>query len=385
MIKIPYGKHYIDEEDADYVKELLLSGQFLAQGWQTPHFEEDIANRVGAKHVVSCNSGTSALHLVMLSMNMEEHNTVIVPSTTFVATANAVMLAGAQVVFADVDPKTGLMTEETLNEAMRVAGDSLIAIVAVDLNGNPVDRQRLGQIAHENNVPLIIDAAHSLGSTYRWDGVSYPVGFGAHVYATTFSFHPVKAIACGEGGAVATESDKCAERMRLWRSHGIQKVEDADPWMYAQMHLGYNYRMSDINATLGISQLQKLDRFLFLRKALAHKYDKAFAGMQSIAPVKQSEGSAYHLYPILLKYPELKRELVDELEERGIGSQVHYIPVHTQPYYARMEHYQHRRNLPGAIEYYQRVLSIPLFPMMEPREQDWVIKTIKEFMKESGA
>ncbi len=380
----PYGKHHIDEEDADYVKELLLSGQFLAQGYQTPEFESRLAKKVGAEHVVVCTSGTSALHLVMLAMNLEPENKVIVPSTTFVATANAVMLAGGQVVFADVHPTTGLMTEETMMMAVSEAGEDLIAIVGVDMNGNPIDR-RLQSIAQDLNVPFIIDGAHSLGGMYELGDATYPVGYGKHVDATIFSFHPVKAIACGEGGAIATDDPVMAARMRHWRSHGIMKKDSAlgyAPWEYEQTGLGFNYRMSDINATLGLAQLERLDQTIYGRRQVAKRYDAAFEDiMWSVVPVPQSPLSAFHLYPILLRYPELKRGLVDWLEEKGIGSQVHYIPVHTQPYYARQKLW----NLPGAEKYYERALSIPMFPMMDPREQDWVIKTIKEFMKESGA
>lgn len=389
---LPYGRQAIDGEDIKAVTAVLRS-DWLTTGPATHAFEAALAERNQVPHAVSCANGTAALHLACLALGLGPGHTVIVPAITFVATANAPRLVGAEVAFADVDPLTGLMGPDQFSEAIervRTSGRHASAVFPVDLAGQCDDLQRIADIARSENMAIIEDSCHAIGAEYRRrDGHWHPIGASLDSDMTVFSFHPVKTIACGEGGAVLTQRADLDERLRLFRGHGIHRnaaaFVDADagfdhasvnPWYYEMVELGLNYRLSDVNCALGLSQLKKLDRFVSDRRALAERYDaKLTPYAPSIRPIARSTWChpAWHLYSVLIDFEKLgksRSQVVRELEEEGIRSQVHYIPVHRQPYY-RMRY--GAQTLPGADAYYRQTLSLPLFVGMGVKDVDRVV------------
>jgi UDP-4-amino-4,6-dideoxy-N-acetyl-beta-L-altrosamine transaminase len=385
---IPYGKHFIDDQDIDAVVQVLKTG-FLTQGPLVEEFEKAVALYTGAKYAVAVANGTAALHLAAIAAGAGPGNALITSPITFVASANAGRYAGARVVFADIDPKTINMSPESLEQALSSNPDAKV-VVPVHFAGLPCDMESISRLARRFGTAVIEDAAHALGATY-------PTGekVGSCVFSdmTIFSFHPVKAISAGEGGMITTNDERLYRHLLRLRSHGINKLDDPfllpeqayydgvrDPWYYEMQELGYNYRITDIQCALALSQLKKLDRFVARRLELVRNYDAAFAFMQSCRPAQDSgrELSGHHLYVLRIDFQELgmnRGRLMEVLRDKGIGTQVHYIPVQSHPYYRNLGFKP--EDCPHALHYYQECLSIPLYYTLSDQEQAFVISSIK--------
>lgn len=388
---IPYGKHHIDEQDILAVVDVLRSGA-LAQGPAIDLFEQAIADYVGAKYAVAVSSGTAALHLAALVAGVGPGASLITSPITFVASANAALYAGGRVVFADIDPDTINMSPVALREAIANNPDAR-AIIPVHFAGLPCDMPAIKSIADQAGVVVIEDAAHALGAHYS-DGQR--VGSCAYSHMTIFSFHPVKAIAAGEGGMITTNDKSIYRRLLRLRSHGINKLDDPlqlpeqaetngvrDPWYYEMQEIGFHYRITDIQCALALSQFKKLDRFIARRRALVNKYDEQFAGMRNCRPAQAMgrDRSGHHLYVLRIDYDAAglsRGQLIQELRLRQIGSQVHYIPVPAHPYYRRLGYKP--EDYPNAQKYYQEALSIPLFYDLTDAQQGQVIAAVKELV-----
>ncbi|HZZ89942.1 MAG TPA: DegT/DnrJ/EryC1/StrS family aminotransferase, partial [Caulobacteraceae bacterium] len=339
---------------------------------------------VGASHAVACANGTAALHLAMLAVGVGPGEVCIAPSITFLATANCARYVGAEVVFADVDPTSGLMTPATLADAVaRCGGRPVGAILPVHLRGDVADLPAMRKIADDVGAALVEDACHALGSVMRFDGAPARVGDGRWGDMACFSFHPVKTLTTGEGGMVTTEDPLLAERMRTLRSHGMQRPAGGEPWWYEMPEPGFNYRLPDILCALGLSQLAKLPRFVERRRELARRYEAALAPLgPRVRAAAHPAGSdpALHLMTALIDFGAAgvtRAEATAALKARGVGSQVHYIPVHRQPYYA--ERYG-IADLPGADAWYARCLSLPLYPAMADTDVDRVVAALGEVL-----
>ena len=395
---LPYGRHVIDDEDVAAVAAVLKSSA-LTGGPAVELFERALADVTGAKDAIACSSGTSALHLAVLGLGLGPGDQVVVPSLTFLATANCARYEGAEVVFADVDPDTGLMTPATFEQALgRAAKGSVKAAIPVHLNGQACDMRGLRQIADRHGVRLIEDACHALGTTYPGND-TIPVGACRDAAAACFSFHPVKTVAMGEGGAVTTNDPAMAAAMRRLRSHGMERnpatssvpefalAPDGtpNPWFYEMNEVGWNYRASDIHCALGSSQLKKLPAFLARRAELVALYD---AALKPLAPVVRTLGRTggtvgWHLYVVLIDFKAIGKDrasVMRQLATAGIGTQVHYFPVHLQPYYQRL---YGRQTLSGAEAYYSRCLSLPLFPAMSDMDVTRVVDALAQAVREN--
>jgi len=380
---LPYGRQTIEDDDIAAVAE-ALRGDFLTTGPTVAAFETAFAETVGARHAVACANGTAALHLAMLALDVQPGEVVIAPSITFLATANCARYVGGEVVFADVDPDTGLMTRETLAEALGRVGDRrLRAVLPVHLRGDVADLPGLAELAAEAGAVLVEDAPHALGSTATFGNVAERVGDARHSAMATFSFHPVKTIATGEGGMVTTNDPALDARLRIMRSHGMVRPEGSDPWWYEMPEPGFNYRLPDILCALGLSQLAKLPRFIDRRRALAARYRAALAPLAPVvrAAVRPAwSDPVLHLMVALIDFEAAgvtRRQVVEALKARGVGSQVHYIPVHRQPYYASR---YGALDLPGAEAWYARCLSLPLYPGMADEDVDKVVAALAEVL-----
>ena len=380
---LPYGRQTIEDDDIAAVAA-ALRGDYLTTGPTVEAFETAFREVVGARHAVACGNGTAALHMTMLAAGIGPGDVCIVPSITFLATANCAAYVGADVVFADVDPGSGLMTPDTLAEALgRARGRRVRVVLPVHLRGDVCDLPALAALAGEAGAALIEDAPHALGSTLKVGNHVERVGDCAHSLMSTFSFHPVKTIATGEGGMVTTNDAGLAERLRLARGHGMTRTPGADPWLYEMAEPGFNYRLPDINCALGLSQLAKLPRFIARRRALAAAYEAALAPLAPLVrPAARPEGSdpVLHLMTVLIDFAaagKTRRQVVEGLAAKGIGSQVHYIPVHSQPYWAAKNG---ALDLPGAQAWYDRCLSLPLYPTMEDGDVDRVVEALAEVL-----
>lgn len=376
---IPYGHQWIDEDDISAVAEVLRS-DWLTTGPGVAEFEGTVAAFVGAREGVAVSSGTAALHAAIAAIGVGPGDEVIVPPMTFAATANSVLFQGGIPVFADVDRETLLIdpvqVEERITPATR-------AVIAVDYAGHPCDYDALQDIADRHGLILIADACHALGARYRGRSA------GTLADLSIFSFHPVKHISTGEGGMITTDNPDLARRMRIFRNHGIttdhRQREDQGSWFYEMVDLGFNYRLTDIQCALGISQLKKLPKFLDRRREIAGQYDSAFAEFPEIVPlaVREEVFHAYHLYVVRIDFESLgidRTELFGELRGEGIGVNVHYIPVHLHPYYR-----QRLNTGPGlcpvAEGAYGQILSLPIFPGMTDDDVDRVITTVGACIK----
>lgn len=394
---LPYGRHQIDDADIAAVTAVLRSDR-LTTGPATEDFERAFAETVGTQHVVACSSGTAALHLACLANDIKAGDVVIVPSVTFLATANASRFVGADVVFADCDPESGLMRVVDLEQAIALAGQSAKAVFPVHLNGQVADVEGIAAVARQHEMVIIEDGCHALGTTYQSkNGNSHDVGSCSFSDITTFSFHPVKTIAMGEGGAITTNDTELAGRMRLYRNHGMVRdparmsqplyANDSqnlpNPWYYEMQLLGYNYRPSDIHCALGLSQLQKLADFSKARRQLMQCYDHALAELAPVVkPVKRVSGCdpVLHLYPVLIDFKAVdieRSEVMRRLEQMNIGTQVHYRPVHQQPYYRNLYGQQ---SLPGAEAYYDKVLSLPFFPDLTEADVSRIVAALRSIL-----
>ncbi len=381
MKKIPYGRQHITEEDIEAVVEVLKS-DFLTQGPRIGAFEQAFAEYVGARYAVAVSNGTAALHLCALALNVEPGQKVITSPITFAASANCIRYAGGEVVFADIDPETILLDLDRTAALLESAPRGTYAgIIPVDFAGYPVQMDAFRQLADAYDLWIIEDSCHAPGGSYAdARGEIQRCGNGAYADLAIFSFHPVKHIASGEGGMITTNRKDLYERLQFLRTHGITKREDLlaenhGGWYYEMVELGYNYRLTDIQAALGHSQLSRAEDGLARRRAIAGRYDEAFAetAVQTIAPAPGFH-HAYHLY--VIQVPD-RGGLYEHLRQKGIYAQVHYIPVHLQPYYRRFG--WKKGDLPHAETYYEHCLSLPMYPTLAPEEQDYVIEEVLDF------
>lgn len=393
---LPYGRHTIDDADIQAVVQTLKS-DFLTTGPMTSTFEGKLAAKTNAKHAICVSSGTAALHLASLSLKLEADDIVIVPTITFLATANAQHYVGAHVLFADVDPNTGLMGPDHLTQALDRAAGKAKAVFPVHLAGQPSNMASISEIARKQNLAIIEDASHALGASYRNGNEDCLIGGCTDSDMTVFSFHPVKSIAMGEGGAITTNDGPLAKRLKRLRSHGMERSAlafknnnlaftenlKANPWYYEMQELGFNYRASDIHCALGASQLEKLDAFVTRRGNLCDLYDHALATLSPLVkPLGRVPGCnpAWHLYVALIDFKTVgisRANVMERLHKKGIGTQVHYIPVHEQPYYQNVS----TSYLPGAQAYYDRCLSLPLFPGMADEDVGRVVDALSSVLR----
>jgi UDP-4-amino-4,6-dideoxy-N-acetyl-beta-L-altrosamine transaminase len=401
---LPYGRHAIDDADIAAVTDCLRSGS-LTGGAIIERFEAAVAATVGARHAIACSSGTAALHLACLAAGLGAGDAAIVPAITFVATANAVRHTGAEVVFADVDPDTGLMRDVDFEAALargKAAGHRVRAAIPVHYAGQVVDLAGFADTAARNGVALIEDACHALGSSRRTgSGEDVPVGQCRDSRMAVLSFHPVKAITMGEGGMVLTNADDDAAIVRRARSHGVVReaagfenptlADDGgggtNPWYHEFPDAGFNYRASDLNCALGLSQLGKLSTFVHARRALVDHYRKALARLAPrVMPMPDVAGCrpGWHLFVVLIDFAALgmtRAAVMRGLADRGVATQVHYIPVAWQPCYRRRYGFV---DLPGAAAFYRRCLSLPLFPTMSATDVDRVVHGLAEVLEGAG-
>lgn len=390
---LPYGRQTIDDEDIASVVQ-VLRGEWLTTGPTVTAFEEAFAQAVGSKHAVACANGTAGLHLAALALDLGPGDAVVVPTITFLATANAARYVGAEVVFADVDPDTGLMGPAELTAALqRPTTGRLRAIFPVHLAGQCHDMEEISRIARQHGLEIVEDACHALGASYSdRAGTKTPVGACGHSKMTVFSLHPVKTITMGEGGVVTTPDAVTAERLRRLRNHGMIREpsgfentslgfdrDTPNPWYYEMHEPGFNYRATDMQCALGTSQLRKLARFVEQRDRLIARYREKLGSLSphvQLLRTRADVSPAWHLAVALIDFAALGRSravVMRALAEQRIGSQVHYVPVHRQPYY---QHLTPRLSLPGADAYYARCLSLPLFPTMEIADVDRVVAAL---------
>lgn len=383
---IPYGRQDISKADIDAVVSVLQS-DFLTQGPQVPLFEQIVANHVCAKHALAVNSATSALHIACMALGLGPGDWLWTTPVTFVASANCGLYCGAQVDFVDIDPQTYNLCPEMLEAKLVAAqktGKLPKVLVAVHLCGQPCEMSIIHALGQKYGFKIIEDASHAIGGKYKGEFI----GNSRFSDVTVFSFHPVKIITTAEGGMVLTNSDELAHKMSLLRSHGITR--DAaymthapdGPWYYQQIDLGYNYRMTELQAALGVSQMKRLDAFVARRHQLAQRYDQLLVSLSVTAPWQHPDSySGLHLYVIRLKLNKInktQRQVFDALREQGIGVNLHYIPIHTQPHYQRMGHKV--GDYPNAEQYYAEAISLPMYQTLSDGQQDQVVAALQKVL-----
>lgn len=395
---LPYGRQSIDADDLASVAK-ALQADYLTTGPGVGRFEQAFAEIVGARYAVASNSGTAALHLACIALGLGKGDAVIVPTLTFLATANAARFCGADVIFADVDADTGRLTAATLEAAYARAGSAKVkAVLPVHLNGHCADLTTIRAISEARGAKVIEDACHALGGLHQSGNNSVAkVGSCALSELACFSLHPVKTMTTGEGGVTTTNDPQHYKIMQLYRSHGM--VRDAadfrhrdlgfapdgqpNPWYYEMQALGWNYRITDFACALGESQLAKLPRFIARRHELTALYDKllpALAPKLKIVPAQPGDNAALHLYAVLIDFAAIgksRAQVMAELKAKGVGTMVHYLPVHQQPYYRDL---YGKQDLPGADSYYARQLSIPLYPDMSDADVGRVVDTLRSVL-----
>ena len=376
---LQYGRQYIDEEDISKVVE-VLKGDYLTTGPYVKNFEESLAKKVGAKYAVAVTSGTAALHCAVLAAGISKGDEVLVTPMTFAASANCILYVGATPVFVDIEENTGNIDVSKIEEKIT---DKTKAIIAVSYRGNPVKIDEIMSIAKKHNLIVVEDAAHAIGAKYKDSYV------GNNADMTIFSFHPVKHITTGEGGAITTNNSGFYRKLIEMRSHGITRnielMENKDdPWYYEQVDLGYNYRMPDINAALGISQMKKLDVFINKRKELSLLYSEILKDNKYVTLLEDTEGgfNSEHIYVIKLNLERFnctRREIYSALIKENIGVNIHYIPVYFHPYYRKLGY--KRGICPVCEEFYERIITLPLHVSMSKNDVISVIKALDKIFK----
>ncbi|MCY0093038.1 UDP-4-amino-4,6-dideoxy-N-acetyl-beta-L-altrosamine transaminase [Hoeflea ulvae] len=377
---IPYGRQDICESDIDAVIDVLKS-DFLTQGPRVPDFEKSVATKVGASHAVAVNSATSALHIACLALGLKPGDRLWTSPISFVASANCGLYCGAIVDFVDIDPETYNMSPVALEKKLQAAeadGTLPKVVVPVDMCGQSADLREIRALADRYGFKILEDASHAIGA--RYDG--HYVGDGRYADITVFSFHPVKIITTAEGGLAVTNDKDLAQTMSLLSSHGITRDpalmtgEKDGAWYYQQIELGFNYRMTEMQAALGISQMARLDDYVARRAALAERYDRLLEGLPLRRPRQmEATASSWHLYIIQLHDASQHNSVFDSLRDAGVGVNLHYIPIHRQPYYQRLGF--SAGDFPAAEDYYTRAISIPLFPTMTEDQQDYIVSRLR--------
>ena len=376
---IPYGKQEITDKDVRQVLEVLRS-DFLTQGPKVPIFESELSDATNAKYVTAVNSATSALHIACLALDLGSGDSAWTVPNTFVASANCALYSGAEIDFVDIDPATSNMSIQALEaklEFSKKKGKLPKVVIPVHLTGEPCDMKSIKVLSELYGFKIIEDASHAIGGKY--DNTN--IGSSLYSDITVFSFHPVKIVTSGEGGAALTNDKQLDQKMKLLRSHGITRDKSLmeypndNGWYYEQIDLGFNYRMTDIHAALGISQMQRLSDYVIKRNEIADFYDKEFLSTNVATPVRNPKNlSAAHLYVVQVE-ESLHSNIFRELRERKIGVNLHYIPVHTQPYYRKLGF--NWGDYPNAESYYKRAISLPIYPALEQAKQDFVVEQLK--------
>lgn len=388
---IPYGKQDINQADIDSVLEVLQS-DFLTQGPRVPAFENKVAEHVGAKHALAVNSATSALHIACLALGLGEGDRLWTTPVTFVASANCGLYCGAKVDFVDIDPHSYNLCPRALEAKLEKAereGQLPKVLVAVHLCGQPCDMEAIHELGQRYGFRIIEDASHAIGGTYKGEFI----GSGRYSDITVFSFHPVKIVTTAEGGMALTNDKDLATRLNLLRSHGVtrdQSLMTHEPdgsWYYQQVDLGFNYRMTELQAALGVSQMDRLDAFVARRHELARRYDQLLAELPVTTPWQYPDSySGLHLYVIRLQLGKISkshRQVFESLREQGIGVNLHYIPVHTQPYYQAMGFVAD--DFPEAMAYYREAISLPMFQGLTDEQQNEVVDVLKHILAGVGS
>ncbi|PMG96258.1 UDP-4-amino-4,6-dideoxy-N-acetyl-beta-L-altrosamine transaminase [Vibrio lentus] len=383
---IPYGKQDISQQDIDSVVDVLKS-DFLTQGPQVPAFENVLTEHTGAQYALAVNSATSALHIACLALGLDEGDWLWTTPVTFVASANCGLYCGAKVDFVDIDSATYNMCPEKLEQkliAAKANGTLPKVVVPVHLCGQPCDMESIAELAKEYGFKVIEDASHAIGGQYH----EQPIGNGKYSDITVFSFHPVKIVTTAEGGAALTNQKDLADKMALLRSHGITRDPEVmteashGGWYYQQVDLGFNYRMTELQAALGVTQMQRLDEFVAARHVLSKRYNQMLSELPLVLPYQlENTYSGLHLFVIRLKLDEISlthKQVFDALRENGIGVNLHYIPVHTQPYYQAMGFTD--GDFPESERYYQEAISLPMFHGMTEEQQNTVVRVVTEIL-----
>ena len=367
---IPYGKQHIDQDDINAVVETLKS-DYLTTGSKVQEFEQKFAEYVGSKYAVAVSSGTAALHLTILASNIKPDDEVITTPMSFSATVNCIEYVGGITVFADIDKVTSNISPDEIKNKIT---NKTKAIIPVHYTGLPCDMECIYKIAKNNNLIIIEDACHALGAGYRGS----TIGDCEYSNMTVFSFHPVKHITTGEGGCITTNSEELYNKLLKLRNHGIERKND---WFYNIKELGFNYRLTDFQCALGVSQLNKIDKFLGKRRNIAYTYNEEFENLLIELPYDNVElyYHAYHLYVIKLKNYSQRGRLYECLKKYNILTQVHYIPIHTLSYYKNKYRYNWG-DFPNAEDHYQRCLSLPIYPAMSEEDIEYVINSVKEVL-----
>ena len=372
---IPYGKQTITDDDIQGVIDVLKS-DFLTTGPKVKEFEDAIAKYCGAKYCLAVSNGTAALHLSSLVL-LEQNDKVLTTPNSFLATSNSILYVGAKPIFVDIQENGNIDLDLCEKELKK--DSSIKAIYVVHFSGNPVDQTKLKYLKETYNIKILEDCAHSIGA------ISEGIKAGSCVNSdiSIFSFHPVKHITTGEGGAITTNSKEAYEKLLLLRGHGMSPQIDIAPWHYDMTELGFNYRLTDISCALGLSQLKKLDSFLYLRRSIAKKYDDFFSRIDFIEPLYPfTNNSAYHLYVIKIDFEKLnidKKDFVLKMKEKNIGLQYHYIPINKQPYYKNLGY--GKENTPVMDAYYEKAISLPIYPNLSIDEQNYIFDKIFEILK----
>lgn len=380
---IPYGHQYISDDDIAAVVETLKS-DYLTQGPKIKEFEENFSTYCGCKYDVMVNNGTAGLHLAAMALEIKEGDKIITTPITFVASANGFRYCGAEIVFCDIDPNSYLIDLDKLEHILKSNPvGTFKAVVPVDFAGYPIDGERLRALANQYHFAIVEDACHAPGASFTdRKGVTHKVGDCTYTDMTVFSYHPVKHIATGEGGSVTTNRNDLYDKLTLYRTHGITKAPEKmqrhdGGWYYEMQELGFNYRITDFQAALGVSQLKRLDWSVQRRQEIAQKYNTAFANTGIVTPfVAHNVRHAFHLYLIQV---EKRKELYDYLQANNIFAQVLYVPVHLMPYYRQFG--WKNGDFPIAENYYAHCLALPMFPTLTDEEQNYVIEKVLEFVK----